>query len=237
MEDEEEPELPDYQAAVRKDIPRPLLVDVKAAFETAAMQAKKAILNSHTAVDGGIVLGERRGNRAAGLIRFEVTDEAFEGILSRHGGTFISQVKVSRRDEVRQSPIYLTTAQFGGTLLGFASHREVLDLPSKNATRKALCEQNVGLGRDLFRGPELYVDRERFVLIMVQRDRFDIGTVASMTVAIVDPMITQFVMQKDINEFVASYGTEPVVARGIVLKKDAGRFRGKGDEGDEKKRE
>ncbi len=231
----EEAELPDYQAAVRKDIPRELLVDVKAAFETAAVQAKNAILNSHLAIDSGIVLGERRGNRAAGLIRFEVTDEAFEGILTRHGGTFVSQVKVVRRDEVRESPIYLTTAQFGGTFLGFASHREVLDLPSRNATRRALCEQNAGLGRDLFRSPELYVDRARFVLIMVQRAKFDIGAIASMTVSIIDPMMTHFVMQKDVNEFLASYGSEPAAKRDVVLKKDAGRFRGKGSDREQKK--
>ena len=218
---------PDYQGEVRRDIPRDFLVDVNDYFATAAKQAEAAIVKSHQAVEGGIPLGARRRNQGVGLFRYFITDEAFEQLVARHGGEPVSSVKIEGGDEPKSAPLYLTTARFGGTLVGFASHFEEDDLPSKNATRKALCAQNMGLTPDLFMAPELYRDRERFVIIMVRRDRSDIGKIASITVAIADRLISRFVMQSNINDFLASYGTTAVAAKPTIeLKKGVGRLRG-----------
>lgn len=228
---------PDYQAEVRRDLPREFLVDVKLSVEVAARQAKVAIADSHKAVEGGIALGVRRGNRAAGLIRYNVVDEAFEQMAARHGGELVGQVKVEGGvDGPKDSPIYLTTARFGATMVGFASHFQTEDLPIKNASRKALAAQNAGLGGDLFRNPEMYRDRERFVILMVRRDPFDIGAIASISVTLVDPMLTRFLMQVDINEFLASYGVQPRAATGVQLRRGVPRFRDEGRGGAEEQK-
>lgn len=221
----EEAEFPDYQAAVRRDVPRAFLIDVQEYFSRAAKQAKLAVTTSHTLIDGGIPLGVRRGNQLSGLIRYGITDEGFEQLVARHAGEPVGQVRVDGIDGPKNAPVYLTTARFGATLIGFASHHQADDLPVKNASRKALAAQNAGLGTDLFRPKELYVDRERFVLIMVRRDPSDVGKVASITMTMTDPQITQFIMQADLNEFLASYGSVPRTGTGIVMKKVAKRFR------------
>jgi hypothetical protein len=226
-------EVPNYQAEVRRDVPRAFLVDVVDYFQTAARQAKQAITGSHVGIEGGIPLGVRRGNRAAGLIRYQVMDEAFEQLVARHGGEVVGQVQVEGAEGPQAAPIYLTTALFGSTLVGFASHHEHDDLPVKNASRTALCAQNIGLGGDIFRPPELYVDRPRFALLMIQRDAFDIGKIASITVSIVDPMMRQFLMQVDVNEFVASYGSTAVPKPTVELRKQPGRFRKGEDDADD----
>jgi hypothetical protein len=223
------PAEPDYQANIRRDLPRDFFVDLQAAFSAAARQAKAVIKDSHKAVEGGIVMGARRGNQSAGIVRFNLTDEAFEQIVARHGGEFIGQVAVKKdADEAPElKPVYLTTAKFGSTLVGFASHRDRQDLPSRNMSRRALCAQNVGLGPDLYRERELYSDRDRFVVVMVQRAHQDIGEIASISIAIADPRMAQFVMQVDINDFVASYGEKAKAGRKppVLLKDVKERFR------------
>ena len=72
-------------------------------------------------IDGGTPLGARRGNQMAGMLRFHVTDEAFEQIVAKLEGEFVGQVQVSGIDGTEMRPLYLTTARFGGTLIGFAS--------------------------------------------------------------------------------------------------------------------
>jgi hypothetical protein len=221
---------PDYEAEVRRDIPRDFLLDVKDYFSAAAKQAELAISNSHRAIDNGIPIGVRRRNQGAGLVRYFIIDEAFEQLLARHGGEPVNSVKIEGVDGQKSVRLHLTTARFGATLIGFASHFNTDDLPVKNATRKALCAQNRGLIRDLLTGPELYRDRERFVLVMVRRDRSDIGKIASMTISISDDRISQYLMQANINDFLASYGTQPAAGKpsAITLKKDVERLRSGG---------
>ena len=215
----------DYKADVRRDVPREFFVDVTEAFRAAAKQAQRAVTQSHIGVDGGVHLGTLRRHRVIGLVRFQLSDEIFEQIVAQHGGEFVGQVPVEGIDGPVARPIFLTTARFGGTLIGFASHHEPDDLPVKNASRIALAAQNAGLSRDMFYESELYVDRERFVLILVQRDHFDIGGIASMTVAMIDPTFSTLVMQSEINEFLASYGTAPKAKSGFTLRKDPGSYR------------
>jgi len=219
---------PDYPAEVRKDIRRELLIDVQDWFATATKQADLAISGSHKLVEQGIALGSRRRNQTAGLVRYFITDEAFEQLINRHGGELVPSVKVESKSGPQDHPLYLTTARFGGTLVGFASHFNTGDLPVKNATRKALCALNQGLIPDLASDPELYVDRERFVLIMVRRDRHDIGKIASITIGMADRQITQFIMEMNINDFLASYDSKPETksSKTFALKSGVGRLRG-----------
>jgi hypothetical protein len=171
-------------------------------------------------------MGARRSNQSIGLLRFNITDEVFEQLVAKHGGDFVGQVLVDTgRDEGPETrAVYLTTAKFGTTLVGFASHHDLQDLPSRNVSRRALCAQNVGLGPDLFRR-ELYADRDRFVVIMIQRDPYDVGSISSMTVAMSDPKMSQFLMQIDINDFVAGYVLRSKSPAGVVLKKVERRFK------------
>ncbi len=222
--------LPDYNIEVRRDVPRDFLIDVEEYFCTAAQQAEAAVARSHKAIDRGIAMGVRRRNQGVGLVRYLITDEIFEQLIARHGGDIVRTVEIEGRDGPKAVPLHLTTARFGATLVGFASHFSSDDLPIKNATRKALCAQNAGLARDLLSGLELYRDRERFVLIMVRRDRYEIGKIASIDIAIADRQISRFLSQVNIKEFLASYGarsTGPKTAE-VHLKKGAGRLRGKG---------
>lgn len=228
----DETELPDYMAAVQRDVPRALFVDVQALFPLAAAQAKLATTTSHTLLEGGIPLGVRRGNRLSGLIRFGVTDEAFELLVAKHGGDPVNQVQVSYPDGPKNLPVFLTTARFGQTLVGFASHWEKGDVPTKNASRLALSAQNIGLGADIFRPKELYVDRMRFVVVLVRRDPFDVGKIAGITVAMTDPQMTQLIMQRDINEFLASYGSEPEKRARFRMKGTTRKFRGDDESAD-----
>ena len=217
-----------YEAAVRADIPRSVLVEVSEAFPLAAMQARASVAESAKAIDGGFALTKLREARAAGLLRHQVTDQAFEQILLQNEAELISRVPVDRGPtDARDAPVFLTTGKFGGTLLGFASHREANDLPIKNATRLALCSQNRGLVGDLFTPLEAFSARPRSVLIPVQRDPFDIGKIGSISISLIDPKVEGFLFQRKLNDFLSSYGERSVSGRKIELKADARRFRDK----------
>ncbi|MFN7091392.1 MAG: hypothetical protein ACK4P4_12630 [Allorhizobium sp.] len=211
----------EFEAAIRRDLPRSVLVEVKAQFPVAAEQADVAVRTSHSAVANGLPLSRRRQSRSVGIFRHNIIDEAFEQILARHGAEFVKSVPVEYSpDEIRQSPVHVTTGVFGQTMVGFASHREVLDAPVKNASRRALCHQNRGLSPDFFHPLEMFSDRQRMVLIMVRRDPTALGKIASMTIGIVDSKLENFIYQADIDEFLAGYGVESVAhaKRAVVLK-------------------
>lgn len=218
-----------YEAALRTDIPRPVLVEVAQSFPLAAAQARTAVLNSTDVVEGGVQLSRPRAAKAAGLLRFQVLDEAFEQIVLRNGGEIISRVAIDHgSDGAKDAPVFLTTGKFGGTLLGFASHREITDLPIRNASRVALCSQNRGLIRDMFAPLESFDQRDRFALVLAQRDPSDIGRIASLNISIIDPKFEGFLLQSDLNDFLAGYGERPAVpVRTIELKRDARRFKDK----------
>lgn len=91
-------------------------------------------------------------------MRYNIIDEAFEQILARNGAEFVKSVPVEYTpDEVKLAPVHLTTGVLGHTMVGFASHRELIDTPVKNATRRALCYQNRGLLPDFFILPKCSV--------------------------------------------------------------------------------
>lgn len=219
-----------YEDALRADIPRSVLVEVAQSFPIATAQAQAAVVKSTDAVEGGLRLSRSRAAKAAGLLRFQVLDEAFEQIVLRNGGEIVSRVPIEHgQDGAKEAPVYLTTGKFGGTLLGFASHREITDLPIKNASRIALSSQNRGLVQDMFAAPESFGHRDRFALILAQRDPSNIGRIASLNLSLIDPKFEGFLMQADLNEFLAGYGERPVVkARKIELKRGARRFKDKG---------
>ncbi|MGB3878260.1 MAG: hypothetical protein WA980_20605 [Shinella zoogloeoides] len=211
----------EFEQAIRRAVPRELFVEVKERFPLAAEQADAAVRNSHTAVTNGVPLSRGRQSKATGLVRHQLIDQVFEEILARHGGTAVTSVPVETApDEIKAAPIHLTTGSFDDTLVGFASHRELLDAPSKNATRRALCHQNRGLSEDLFHSLELFKDRQRFVLIMVRRDPAVLGKIASITVCIADSRAEVFLYQSDIDDFLAGYG-----AAATIEKKEAPKFR------------
>ena len=221
----------EIEHGIRRAVPRDLFIDVMQDFPAAAAQADVAIGQSHTAVQNGVQLSRGRQSKAIGLVRHQLLDEVFEQLLVRHGGEAVRSVKIEASpDEFKAAPLHLTTAQFGSVLVGFASHREVLDVPAKNATRIALCHQNRGLSPDLFHGPEMFSDRKRFVLIMVRRDPALLGKIASMTISILDSRNERFLFQSDIVEFLAGYGAGPVTGYASgkplpKLRKVAGSFK------------
>ena len=179
-----------YEAAVRRDIPRSVLIEVSQSFPLAAAQARAAVANSHRSIEGGTSLSRSREAKAAELVRFQVLDEMFEQIVTRNGGEFIFRVPIDHgRNRSKEAPIFLTTGKFGGTLLGFASDREKNDLPIRNASRLALSSQNRGLTSDMFAPLENFAQRSRFALILAQRDPDDIGKISSMTITLVDPKL------------------------------------------------
>lgn len=218
----------EIETAIRRDIPRNMLVEVKTLFPIAAEQAEVAVSTSHKAITDGLQLSRQRQNRAVGLIRHNIIDEAFEQILLRNGAEFIRSVPVEYRpDEITLAPVHLTTGVLGQTLVGFASHREVSDTPVKNASRKALCFQNRGLSPDFFHPPEMFSDRQRMVIIMVRRDPIALGKIASLTLCVVDSRQEEFIYQADIDEFLAGYGAESTspAKRPVVLKPVKGGFK------------
>ncbi|MBZ9908081.1 hypothetical protein LB557_18890 [Mesorhizobium sp. BR115XR7A] len=212
---------------IRRDIPRALLVDIQQDFPIGARQAEVSVKVSTETTTGGVMLSRKRESKAVGLIRHQVFDEMFEKAIVRNGGEFVSRVKVEfGPDVVRELPVYLTTGRFGGTLVGFASHRDADDAPVKNATRLALCGQNRGLDVDLFRAQESFTDRERFVVIMVQRDPFAIGKLASISIGVADTKVEQFIVLEKMEEFLAGYGTSrETPRRGIALRSVARSFK------------
>lgn len=218
----------EFEAAIRRDIPRNALVEVKTLFPRAAEQADIAVSTSHKAVPDGLPLSRYRQSRSVGLIRHSIIDEAFEQILTRNGAEFVKSVPIEYApDEIKLAPVHLTTGLFGHTMVGFASHRELHDTPVKNATRRALCYQNRGLSSDLFHPPEMFSDRQRMVIIMVRRDPNVLGKIASLTLSVVDSRQETFVYQSDIDEFLAGYGAEGIapVKRPVVFKTVKGGFK------------
>lgn len=197
----------EFEGAIRRAVPRDLLVEIKERFPLAAKQADDAVRQSHKAIADGVPLSRVRESKAVGLVRHQLLDEVFEQALLRHGGECVKSVEVEvNPDQFKSAPLHLTTGVFGGTLVGFASHRELAETPIKNATRKALCHQNRGLTPDFFHGPEMFNDRQRFVLIMVRRDPVVLGKIASMTISISDSRAEQFIYQASIEDFLAGYG-------------------------------
>lgn len=206
----------EYEQAIRRAVPRQLFVEVKEQFEIAAEQASAAVKKSDLTVTNGVPLSPRRQSKAIGLVRHQILDQVFEELITRHGGTMVNCVELDIPVGVRKSkslPIHLTTGVFGETLLGFASHRELQDAPIKNATRKALCQLNFGLSDDLFKSREVFSDRQRFVVIMVQRDAFELGKIASISICILNSQAEQFIYQSDINEFLDGYGARPTTKK------------------------
>lgn len=198
----------EFEQAIRRDIPRELLIEVMEQFPVAARQADAAVRQAHKAVDNGLVLSRVRESKTIGLVRHHLIDQAFEQIVAHHGGREVKSVPVETGpEEVKVSPIHLTTGEFGATLVGFASHREAVDTPIKNATRRALCHQNRGLSSDLFHREEMFRDRQRFVLIMVRRDARLVGKIASITVCVLDSRCETYLYQEDIEEFLSGYGS------------------------------
>ncbi|KAA3512586.1 hypothetical protein G6L63_11335 [Agrobacterium vitis] len=218
----------EFEAAIRRDIPRNMLVEVRTLFPRAAEQADVAVSTSHKAVTDGLPLSRYRQSRSVGLMRYNIIDEAFEQILARNGAEFVKSVPVEYTpDEVKLAPVHLTTGVLGHTMVGFASHRELIDTPVKNATRRALCYQNRGLLPDFFHPPEMFSDRQRLVLIMVRRDPNVLGNIASLTLSVLDSKQETFIYQSDIDDFLANYGADGAASakRRVVLKPIKGGFK------------
>jgi len=212
----------EYAAAIRRDVQRNIFVEAKEMFPIAAEQADAAIGNSHKAVANGLQLQRHRQSRSIGIVRHNIIDEAFEQILIRNGGEFVKSVPIEvKPDELKQAAIHITTGCFGLTMVGFASHRDTNDVPNKNASRRALCYQNRGLSPDFFHPPEMFSDRKRIVLIMVRRDPYVLGKIASMTVSMLDSKAESFICQWDIDDFLAGYGAQPTAEtkRPVMLRK------------------
>lgn len=96
----------EFEAAIRRDLPRNLLVEVKELFPLAAKQADTAISASHTAVTNGVKLSRQRQSKSVGLVRHNIIDEAFEQILLRNGGEFVKSVPIEYKpDEIRLAPL------------------------------------------------------------------------------------------------------------------------------------
>ncbi|WP_077960744.1 hypothetical protein [Ensifer adhaerens] len=211
----------EIETAIRRDLPRNVLVEVKEFFPLAAQQADAAISMSHNAVANGVKLSRQRQSKTTGLFRHNIIDEAFEQILVRNGGEFVKSVPVEYGpDDIRQAPVHVTTGVFGHTMVGFASHKELQDVPVRNASRRALCHQNRGLSPDFFHPPEMFNDRQRLVLIMVRRDPIALGKLASISLCVVDSRLETFIYQSELDEFLSGYGAEPsgVGKRPIELK-------------------
>ena len=224
----------EIEASIRRDVPRAALVEVLHRFPVGAEQAEAAVAKSAEAVAEGISLSRRRAAKAVGLVRYQVLDEMFEQIITANGGEFVGRVELQvGPEEVKQAPVFLTTGKFGGTMVGFASHREIEDLPIKNASRAALCNCNRGLMKDLFQDQESFKQRDRFVLIMLRRDRFEIGKLASMTVCVVSPKLDHFITQTEIEEFLAGYGAAPEQEKApVALKQVSSSFKEARNEAD-----
>ena len=196
----------EFESALRRDIPRTLLLAIMERFPVAARQALDGIRASYAGPET-IRLDPPSERRAVGMVRHELISQTWKEIFALHGGENVASVPVEiGPDEIKQSPLYLATAGFGGTLVGFASQLHPDDLPAKSATRKALCHQNRGLHPDFFHPPEQFTDRQRAVLILVRRDRTDIGEIASLTLALIDSRYENFIYTWSLEDFIAGYG-------------------------------
>ena len=110
----------EFESAIRRDVPRDLLVEIEHQFGLAAQQAEAAVSGSQAAVAHGVALSRRRASRATGLVRFQIIDEMFEQMLNRHGAEFVKSVPIEQSpDEIKDAPVYLTTGRFGHTMIGF----------------------------------------------------------------------------------------------------------------------
>ena len=86
----------EFESAIRRDVPRDLLVEIEHQFGLAAQQAEAAVSGSQTAVTHGVALSRRRASRATGLVRFQIIDEMFEQMLNRHGAEFVKSVPIEQ---------------------------------------------------------------------------------------------------------------------------------------------
>jgi len=212
----------EFAAGIRRDVPRNILVEVQEVFPVGARQADHSVNSSESKEERPLVLSSRRKRLAIGLLRAQMLDEAFEQILTRNGVEFVRQIKIDvGTDEKKDTPVFLTVGRFGSTLLGFASHLKIEDLPNKRSkSRRALCTLNRGLTRDLFGHPESYRDADRFAVLMVRRDLEDVSKIATITVCLIDARQERFVYQQELGEFLAGYGsTSGVPARRTTLLK------------------
>jgi len=220
--------------AIRGDVPRQFVVDVAEKFAVAANQAKTSVMVPPDDVEA-IKLSSGRGHKAVGLVRHQIFDEAFEQIAVKNGAELKGVIVVPATDgKSSEKRLFITVAEFGNTLIGFASHRERADLPSGNQSRRVLCAMNEGLGPDLLDSREDFGKRQRFAVIMVQRDLADVGKIASMTLAVVDRAIRNYLAQVDIKDFLAGYGAKPSAGTSVKLKGDVVPFRKRGEENPER---
>lgn len=222
----------------RHQVPREFVVNFLEAAENATKTAKQVVWGGADEPARPIKLSGRRANRATGLIRFQFLDEVFEATALRHGGELVSRIELEFDGKERADPVFLTTVKFGNALVGFASHREQDDLPVANQSRKALARLNAGLTRDLFgAGDEHFTENERFVLLMLQRDRYDVGKLAKVSVAMVSADLQKYLFKEEVTEFLAGYGADANPKPTVRLKKPAAGFRdtrkrdGQGDTG------
>lgn len=216
----------------RHQVPREFVVEFLDAANAAAKAAKDVVWGSADEPTRPIKLSGRRANRATGLVRFQFLDEVFEATALRHGCELVSRIQLEFDGKDRSDPVFLTTVRFGNALVGFASHREQDDLPVANQSRKALARLNSGLTRDLFgAGDEDFTESERFVVLMLQRDHYDIGRIACVSVAMVSADLQEYLFKEEVTEFLAGYGADPQPKSAVRLKKPGAGFR------DAKKRE
>ena len=210
----------------RHQVPREFVVDFLEAADDAAKTAKQVVWGADDEPTRLIRLTGRRANRATGLVRFQYLDEVFEVTALRHGGELVSRIELELDGKERIDPIFLTTVKFGNALVGFASHREQDDLPVANQSRKALARLNAGLTRDLFgAGDEHFTESERFVVLMLQRDRYDVGKIARVSIAMVSADLQQYLFKEEATEFLAGYGSDAKPKPEVRLKKPTAGFR------------
>jgi hypothetical protein len=222
----EDEKVDQFVRDTRRQVPREFLVDFLDAAEHAAKTAKQVVWGTVDEPRQGIKLSARRANRATGLVRFQYLDEVFEATALRHGGELVSRIELELGGQERTDPVFLTTVRFGSVLVGFASHREQDDLPVANQSRKALARLNTGLSRDLFSiGDEHFTESERFVILMLQRDRYDVGRIARISIAMVSADLQQYLFKEGVTEFLAGYGADVIPKPEVRLKKPTAGFR------------
>ncbi|MGQ2902267.1 MAG: hypothetical protein ACT6RL_10245 [Neoaquamicrobium sediminum] len=210
----------------RNQVPREFVVDFLEAAEDAAKMAKQVVWGGADEPARRINLSGRRANRATGLVRFQYLDEVFEATALRHRGELVSRIELELDGKERIDPVFLTTVRFGNALVGFASHREQDDLPVANQSRKALARLNAGLTRDLFRpGDQDFTESERFVVLMLQRDRYDVGRIARVSVAMVSADLQKYLFKEEVTEFLSGYGADLQPKPAVRLKKPDAGFR------------
>nr|WP_295888612.1 hypothetical protein [uncultured Devosia sp.] len=218
-------------AGIRNDIRREFFLDLQERLPLAAAQAKKSVLEPAVSTEM-IRLSLARGHKAAGLVRHQVYDEVFDQTAVKHGGELVGTISVTSADgKTADRRLFITVARFGNTDIGFASHRSGNDLPSPNQSRRLLCAMNRGLGPDLLDHLEGFSTRRRFALVMIQRDVWDIGKIASITVAMTDPIISEYLAQVEINQFLEGYGARKGQDVPIRLKDNVVSFRNRKDLG------